>query len=357
MEFNLSELQMLADSGDVTTLPLMQSATLTTEIEMSSVHARNIGGVLVGKGDLADEWVVIGGHYDHLGYGSRGRGELHPGADDNASGTAAVMILARIFSQQYQTTDDASLRSVLFLLFDSEELGLLGSAHFVENPIMDLEQVNAMINLDMVGNLRNNKLSISGSGTAEEFETLVPQLVIASGLDASLTRGGTGPSDHANFFRKDIPILFFFTGITDEYHSPEDKAFKTNPAGAALIIDLVREFATLLINDPKLTFTSNTAGGAGQTARMPSPVRLGIQPSYSALLETGIMIASVSEGTCAEDAGLIADDVLLAWNDSELVGGRSLMEMLRASKPGDVITFTVQRDGKNIKVEVTLRAP
>lgn len=357
---DIESLQMLADHGEITTRELRQ-ASLRTEVEESSLLAQNIGGILDGRGELANEWVVIGGHYDHLGYGYIGTGtpgELHPGADDNASGSAVVMMLARLLSEQYATSEDESLRSILFILFDAEEAGLRGSAHFVKEPIMDLESVNGMINLDMVGNLSDNNLSISGTGTAEEFEILVPEIVEASPVSASLTPGGTGPSDHTNFYANDIPVLFFFTGITEEYHTPQDQAFTTNPAGGAIVAQLSHAFAERLVIDDRLTFSLNTQGGErGRPARTPSPVRLGVQPSYSSELETGILLNGVSEGTSADDAGLQAEDILLAWNDTELTGGRKLMELLRESTPGDVVTFTVQREGNNIQVQVTLKAP
>ncbi len=358
--YDIAKLQQDADAGKVTTKSLHSKATLKVEVESSAISAQNVGGVLQGRGDLADEWIVIGGHYDHLGHGYVGTqhtGELHLGADDNASGTAIVIMLARLLSEQYANSEDDSLRSVLFILFDAEEAGLHGSAEFVENPIMDLDSVNAMINLDMVGNLSENNISLSGSGTAEEFGELIPSVVEASLLTASLTPGGTGPSDHTNFYQKDIPVLFFFTGITDEYHTPKDFAHTTNPAGAAKIVELAYAFASRLVDDPKLTFATNTSGGSNRSARRSSPVRLGIHPSYTVDLETGVLISGVSEGTCAEDAGLGQGDILLAWDDEELTGGKKLMEMLQASSPGDVVELTVQRDGKNIIIPVTLKAP
>ena len=359
-ENTIAELQQRADAGEVTTIKLNQSASLITEIETSNLHAQNIGGVLQGRGELANEWVIVGSHYDHVGYGYTGTsspGELHRGADDNASGTSVNLLVARLFSEYYAVTEDKTMRSVLFLFFDAEEPGLLGSAHFVKEPTIELETINAMINLDMVGNLSDNNISLSGTGTAIEFETFIPEMVEASSITASLIPGGTGPSDHTNFYKEDIPVLFFFTGMTPEYHTPKDEAFTTNPAGGAIVAELTYEFAKRLVNDDKLTFTSNTKGGAGRTSRMPSPVRLGVHPSYSEILETGILLTGVSEGTSAAEAGLQADDVLLAWNEIELTGGRKLMELLKESTPGDVIEFTVQRGGENIIVKVTLKAP
>ncbi|MGY8753844.1 MAG: M28 family peptidase, partial [Phycisphaerales bacterium] len=313
-----------------------------------------------GRGELANEWVVIGSHYDHVGFGYTGTsspGVLHRGADDNASGTSANLLIARLFTEYYAVTENDSLRSVLFIYFDAEEAGLLGSAHFVKEPTIELTSINAMLNLDMVGNLSDNNISLSGTGTAVEFETFVPEIIESSSITASVTPGGTGPSDHTNFYKEDIPVLFFFTGMTSEYHSPQDQPFTTNPAGGAVVATLAYDFAKRLVNDKKLTFTSNTKGGAGRATRMPSPVRLGVQPSYSASLETGILLAGISEGTSADEAGLQEDDVLLAWNDTELTGGQKLMELLRESSPGDVVDFTVQRASENIIVQVTLKAP
>ena len=357
---SIVKMQQLADAGEITTTQLNPNASIITEVETSNLHAQNIGGVLQGRGELAEEWLVIGSHYDHVGYGYTGTsspGKLHRGADDNASGTSANLIVARLFSKFYADSSDESMRSVLFIFFDAEECGLLGSAHFVKEPIMDLATINAMINLDMVGNLSDKNLSISGTGTAIEFETFIPEMVEASSVAASLTPGGTGPSDHTNFYKEDIPVIFFFTGMTPEYHTPKDEPFTTNPAGGAIVAELTYDFANRLVNDEKLTFTSNTKGGAGRTTRMPSPVRLGVHPSYSDKLETGILLTGVSEGTSAADAGLQADDVLLAWNEIELTGGRKLMELLKESTPGDVVDFTVRRDETNIIVKVTLKAP
>ncbi len=356
----LAAIQRSADTGSVTTYPLDKTVTLETALETSAMHAKNIGGILQGRGDLADEWVVIGGHYDHLGFGYTGtssQGVLHVGADDNASGSAAVLVLAKQLTETYAQSDDDSLRSILFLFFDAEESGLHGSAAFVEDPIMDLESINVMINLDMVGRLRNNNLSISGTGTATEFDTLVPELVADSSMTASLTTGGTGPSDHTNFYIKDIPVLFFFTGLSDEYHTPQDRLHTLNPAGAARVITLVDIFADVLVDEQKVHFTTNTKSKTNRATQMSSPVRLGVHPSYTEQLETGILLTGVSEGTCAEEAGLQADDVLLAWGDTELTGGRKLMELLKESAPGDVITFTVRRGDENISIEVTLKAP
>ena len=357
-------LQSKADAGEVRTTPLIINALLKTEVNTGGMQAKNIGGVLKGKGELADEWLIIGGHYDHVGHGyvgTRYPGQLHHGADDNASGTSLVLILSRLLSEYYAESDDESLRSVMFLFFDAEEAGLHGSAHFVKYPIINLENVNAMINIDMVGNLSQNNVLIGGTGTAEEFEAKIPEWVETSILTANLMPSGTGPSDHTNFYQADMPVLFFFTGLTDEYHTPKDQPYTTNPAGAAKLASLINTVARDLVDEEKLSFqtsASNSRRGGNRSSAAPAAsVRLGIQPSYSAELETGILINGVSAGTSAEDAGLQDGDVLLEWNSVELTGGMELMNQLRNAKPGDKATILVQRDGKNIDVEVTLKAP
>ncbi len=356
---DLLSLQTLADSGEINTIELGKTR-IQTDVEYSGLKAANIGGVIPGRGALADEWVIVGGHYDHVGFGYTGTstpGVLHRGADDNASGSSAVLLVARLLSEFYDTSQEESMRSMLILFFDGEEAGLYGSAHYVKNPSVDLEKVNAMLNLDMVGSLRDNTLMLGGTGTATEFETIIPPVFESSTLKGSLSPGGTGPSDHTNFYKEDIPVLFFFTGMTDEYHTPADKAYTINPLGGALVAEIAEKFAERFATENFLTFTSDTRGGTNRSMRMPSPVRLGVQPSYTAILETGIQITGVSEGTCAEEAGLQADDILLAWNDTELTGGRKLMDLLKASAPGDNIELTVQRGGENIIVKVTLKAP
>ena len=356
---DLLSLQTLADAGDTAPINL-GTATLQTEVEFAGLNARNIGGVLQGRGKLASEWVIIGGHYDHVGHGYTGTsspGVLHTGADDNASGSSAVLLLARLLSEHYASSEDTSMRSILILFFDAEEAGLLGSAHYISDPSIDLDKVNVMLNMDMVGRLRNNTLMLGGTGTAVEFETIVPEVFTSSTLIGSLSPSGTGPSDHANFYKEDIPVLFFFTGMTEEYHTPTDRASTVNPAGGATVTQLAEVFAKRFIDEDWLTFTTNTRGGSSRPTSMPSQVRLGVHPSYSAEIETGILLTGVSEGTSAADAGLQTDDVLLAWNDTELTGGRKLMELLKASTPGDVVHFTVQRGGANILVKVTLKAP
>ena len=362
---NLTTLRELADEGRITVTHFEDDikVRLATDVEQGRIATENVAGVLEGKGDLADRWVVIGGHYDHLGYGYTGVrkreqiGLVHPGADDNASGTAAILLLAQRLSNYYEKApEDASLRSVLFITFSAEEAGLHGSRYFVDHPPMTMETVDIMFNFDMVGRLRNDELSISGTGTAEEFDEILTPHFEASGLTIKASPGGRGPSDHSEFFRKGVPVLFPFTGLHEEYHTADDKGFTVNPAGAMKVVNLVEAIALDMVSRPgTLTFVRDTTPEGGPP-RGGNRVRLGIMPAYGAEIDTGVMIEEVSSGTAAEKAGIKPGDVLLAWNDDVLADGQTLMQKLSAANPGDVVKIKLQRGSEVLVLEVTLLA-
>jgi len=332
--------------------------SLQTELERAKLETFNIGGVLPGTGELSDEWVIVGGHFDHLGYGylgSRAPGvhAIHPGADDNASGTAAVLVLADRLHDWAQSHDD-SRRNILFLGFGGEEAGLHGSRFFVNNPSIDLGTASAMVNLDMVGRLRDDRLMLGGTGTAEEFDELLPTHVEPSGLTVVASRGGTGPSDHASFFTGGVPVLFFFTGLHDDYHRPEDEGWTVDPEGGLRIIDLAQDvIVDIATRDDQLTFMGTQE--SGPVRRTGAKVRLGIMPAYGADLETGVQVESVTAGTSAALGGIQAGDVLLAWDDTELAGGRDLMAALRKHEAGDVVTIRVKRGDAIVPLTITLK--
>jgi hypothetical protein len=211
-----------------------------------------------------------------------------------------------------------------------------------------------MLNLDMMGRLRQNTVSVSGTGTAEEFDEMLPRLVEPTGLVVSAYRGGTGPSDHTNFYNSDIPVLFFYTGDHDDYHTPRDHAWLVNPEGTARIIGLARSIANEMASrDEMLTFTKSTEGGGAR--RTGARVRLGIMPSYTANIDTGVLVDGVSDGTSAADAGIQRGDVILQWDDKELTDGSILMEALMSHQPGDKINLRILRGEETIDVEVTLK--
>jgi hypothetical protein len=355
----------LADNDEVNCVHLDDSfeVTISTNLDVDDrMETRNVAGILRGRGSLADEWIVIGGHYDHLGTGYTGAmnsanvGQLHPGADDNASGTAGVLMAAKRLSERYhEVPQDKNLRSIVFMGFGAEEAGLHGSKHFVENCPVPIHNISLMMNMDMIGRLRSDSLALQGTGTAREFDDMLNPLVESSGLTVHRSPGGRGPSDHQNFYDHGIPVLFFFTGEHDDYHRPGDQAYTVNPAGAAKVMNLLDAIAWDAATRPqRLTFVQAASGG--DPRRTGARVRFGIQPDYTAELETGVRVDSVSDGTSAANAGIQAGDVLLTWNDEELTGGQKLMEFISKGNPGDTVKVGLRRGDAEMIVDVTLKA-
>lgn len=365
---DLADWRRRADAGAVGLAPLGTRLRVGGDVVVETLRAEwpsaNVAGVLPGRGALADEWIVVGGHYDHLGHGRPGsrdaapEGKLHPGADDNASGTASVILLARRLAER-AASGSGPRRSILFVAFGAEEAGLHGSAHLVAESPIPLEATTLMVNLDMVGRLRDETVMLGGTGTAAEFDALLPPLVAASGLTVRATPGGMGPSDHASFYRAGIPVLFFFTGLHDDYHMPSDEGWTVNPVGGVRIVDLAESVIDAVARrSAALTPRRDDSRPApsGDGPRTGASVRFGIMPDYAADLDTGVAVAGVSEGTSAADAGLRAGDVLLTWNGEELTGGQSLANVLREAAPGDVVRVEVRRDGRTLLLDVTLKA-
>jgi hypothetical protein len=356
---DLAQVQQSANEPEsVQHFPSWRKIDIATALETPAYNTWNVAGVLPGSGDLAEQWVVVGGHYDHLGHGytgSRAPGDdrVHPGADDNASGVGTILILVDRLAKA-AAEDDRDRRSVLFAAFSGEEAGLHGSASFVEHPPIDLSQTSLMLNLDMMGRLRGGTVALTGTGTAEEFDEMLPRLVEPTGLTVKTTASGLGPSDHSNFYRADVPVLFFFTGLHDDYHTPEDVSWRVNPEGTLRIIDLCEDILDEATHrDEMFTFQLSTQGTAARDTG--ATVRLGIMPSYSTGDKSGVLIDGVTEGTSAHDAGLLEGDVITAWDGKEVDGGADLMKHLRSHQPGDVVTITVVRDGKPMDVPVTLK--
>ena len=359
---SLEQLKQTADDIDTAqrVTHLGESAVLqaSTALEASDYDTWNVAGVLPGAGDLADEWVVVGGHYDHLGHGytgSRTPGDtrVHPGADDNASGIGTVLVLAERMAE-VATEDTAPRRSLLFVGFSGEEAGLHGSSHFVANPPVDLDKTNLMLNLDMMGRIAGGTVALTGTGTAVEFDEMLPRLVEPTGLTVKTTASGLGPSDHSNFYRQDVPVLFFFTGIHDDYHTPADVAWRVNPEGTARVIDLCVDILDEAAHRTEpFTFAQSTSDTAPR--RTGSRVRLGVMPSYTEVDQPGVLLDGVSEGTSAADAGLKAGDIIIAWDGEPIEGGADLMKHLRSAKPGDVVTIRILRDETPQDLPVTLK--
>ncbi|HRJ50773.1 MAG TPA: M28 family peptidase, partial [Phycisphaerales bacterium] len=249
------DVALVAEHGSVADLPGV-NVTLKTSLVSEPIITSNVGGILPGTGDLADQYLVIGAHYDHIGYGTGGslggagsRGRVHPGADDNASGTSGMLMVAEKMTAAYASMpDDQPRRSILFMGFTAEESGLIGSRHYTRNMIADKDRHALMINMDMIGRYRGDDpkqppLELGGVGTADGLLDFIQPLIDSSGLRVAPKPGGYGPSDHASFYGAGIPVLFFFTGLHEHYHAPSDTADTLNAPGAARVVSLVQSIA------------------------------------------------------------------------------------------------------------------
>jgi Zn-dependent M28 family amino/carboxypeptidase len=370
---SLMKLRKSADEkGGVTELGVQVS--IGAELAREPVMTGNVGGVLEGRGRLKDEYIVIGGHFDHIGYGEpygimeeRNAGKLHPGADDNGSGTAGVLMLADRMAREYAALPSgAEARSVLFLAFSGEESGLIGSAYWVNHPSVSLSLVTLMINMDMIGRLREGKIQIDGVESAAGFREWLRPMFEKSGLAISAGYKIPGNSDHASFYGHEIPVLNLFTGYHLEYHRPGDEGYTINPVGAVRVLDLVREVAMAVARRPeRLTYTKSVAPGGGdeeggaEPAAAPGPVavkvRFGITPGYIDDGE-GVLVDDVHEGTSAAEAGVRKGDRLIRWGGKKLESVEGWLPLLSGAKPGDVVEVVVLRDGKEVPITVKLKA-
>ncbi|MFG0258096.1 MAG: M28 family peptidase [Phycisphaerales bacterium JB043] len=357
---SLLELRKIQDEGGGVVAFSSSSMTIGVDIEQKEVETYNVAGVLPGKGSLADEYVVVGAHYDHIGYGRYGarpsnRGRLHPGADDNASGTAGVLLIADQLSRAYAELDEA--RSVIFLLFTAEEMGLMGSKHFAsEAPSVPMEQITHMINMDMIGRLDDNELDVFGQGTGEGFEEWLGGYYESSGFEINAHEGGSEPTDHTSFYREGVPIFAAFTGIHSDYHTPRDTFETVNYAGGARVASWVGEVALGLatIEEPFEHREQETR--ASQSRSAAARVRLGIVPGSYDPNERGVLIGEVNTDGPAHKAGIKGGDRIVMWNGEELANVMSYMEALSGRKPGEVVNVGVERDGRVITLQVTLEA-
>jgi hypothetical protein len=310
---------------------------------------------------LSREWIIIGAHYDHLGLGGRGSlsqaelGKPHLGADDNASGTSGLLELARLVSRHRQSFK----RSVLFIAFAGEELGLFGSNHFVNNPTVPAGSIAGMINMDMIGRQRNNRLDVMGTGTSPEFRKWVEDANKPVGLTLNLSDGGHEGSDHISFSSKRIPILFFFSGLHEDYHRPSDTADKINGEGAVKILSVVAGVAEQMANvssRPQYTEVRRPDPPAGTTGNVGGP---GYGPWFGSVPDfrddlNGVLFADVRSDSPAGKAGLKAGDLLIEFAGQPIRNLQEFTYALGSKKPGEVVNVAVRRDGKVLRVDVTL---
>ena len=339
----------------------VSNITVTMQTQLEKVHTTtaNVVGFFEGSDPaLKNEVVVLGAHFDHLGWGGEGSGSLRPdtvaihhGADDNASGTAAVLELAQAISSQRNLFH----RSYLFIAFSGEELGLLGSAHYVAYPTVPLEHTIAMINLDMVGRLKDSALTVEGIGTSPVWKPILEKENATFNFKLRLGQGGFGPSDHSSFYGKDLPVLFFFTGLHDDYHRPSDRWEKINYEGERSIASYVLSVVKALDASEKPAFTKvqSTAGGPGERRGM--RVSLGIVPDYSAG-ENGLKISGTRPGSPASRAGLAGGDVITRFGGKEVKNIYDLTYLLQDHKPGDEVEVLFRRGEQTITATVKLEA-
>ncbi|MFZ1702618.1 MAG: M28 family peptidase [Pyrinomonadaceae bacterium] len=336
--------------------------------------AYNVIGILEGRDKaLRGEAIVVGAHYDHLGRGGQGSlvansTEIHHGADDNASGTAAIIELARQFSLAKNNK-----RTIIFIAFSGEEEGLFGSKYYANNPVFPIEKTVAMFNLDMVGRLHDNKLTIGGIGSASEWKELVEKHNINQAaiipnsntggmtyiktdvpplniFNLTLNEDGVGPSDHASFYLKQMPVLFFFTGTHLDYHKPSDTADKINYEGEENVIAYIAALVKEVDQNPvRPTYTVAKSSGTG--GRVSVSVSLGTIPSYAEFTD-GMGIDGVRAGSPADKAGLKANDkiVKLAGNDVKNI--TDYMTAMGTMKAGDEYEVVVKRGGETLKLKI-----
>jgi hypothetical protein len=393
----LVDLRRRADEGGVLEeLPGLRGG-LKADIVRGPVMSDNVAGLLPGRGGLRDEYIVIGAHYDHVGYGptgvidARNMGKLHPGADDNASGTSGVLILAEKLAGAYAALpENAEARSIIFIGFTAEEGGLNGSRHFVNNPPVPLEAIDLMINMDMIGRLRESKLDVDGVQSAEGFYDWLKPFFDESGLTVKHGFSIPSNSDHYSFYAKNIPILNLFTGFHREYHRPEDQAHLINAPGAVRALTMVERITLAAAQRPeRLKFTparrrnqpaaeERGEQAAARPAATPAPaapvdphaggdgtpspgpvagrVRFGIAPGDYSDDEPGVLVGEVYEGTSAADAGIKVGDRMIRWNGTALTDVGAWMPLLSGAKVGDVVEVVVVRGGQEVPIKVTLKA-
>ena len=331
------------------------AATLDIKIKTSIGEKKRIGHNVAGYIDNnALNTVVIGAHFDHLGYGEDGNsllrtGEhlIHNGADDNASGTAALIELARLLkNSKIKNTN------FLFIAFSGEELGLFGSKYFADNPTIDLKNVNYMINMDMVGRFSDSThaLTIGGYGTSPSWSNVITTTNPKSFFVVKTDSSGTGPSDHTSFYRKDIPVLFFFTGLHSDYHRPTDDADKINYIGEFRIVRYVNDIITNLSKqNQKLAFTKTRETQTTTSARF--SVTMGIMPDYT-FTGTGVRCDGVSEGKAAKKAGMQTGDVIVQLGDNNITSLENYMQALGKFKKGDKTKVKYKRGNDTIEADV-----
>jgi hypothetical protein len=329
-----------------------------SNVERQQTAVKNVLGMLEGEGPHAEETIIIGAHYDHLGYGGSnslapGVHAIHPGADDNASGDAALIEIAHELAGRKEKLP----RRILFIAFTGEERGLLGSARYVKNPLMPLEKTIAMLNMDMVGRMQDDKLIVYSNDTSPAFDPLIDKLNERFGFKIVRQPGGFGPSDHASFYSKQIPVLHFFTGTHKDYHRPSDTADKINVPDMRRVAQYVAAVAVALAEaDAAPQFAESKVSAAHAAGPQGDRPYFGSIPDFGQE-QPGYAISGVTGGGPAERAGLKAGDVIVRLGESKIGNLEDFDSALRKYHAGDKLLVVVKRGADEVNLEVTLDPP
>lgn len=340
--------------------PLEASARLALKVDIQRIRRQvaNVIAELPGTDPaLAARYIVVGAHYDHLGLGGQNslapdqRGQVHHGADDNASGASGVLELADALAH----SPEHPRHSVIFICFAGEELGLLGSAYYVNHPSFPLKQTSAMINLDMIGRVSNNRLYVGGTGTSPGFQQIAAEANRTPKFDISYSFSGYGASDQTSFAVHEVPVFFFFSGLHSDYHKPSDTWDKIDAASGARVVWLVSNVITALdaLKDkPQYVRVANpvsSSGGGGGYGPY-----FGSIPDFGQVEHGGVKFSDVRDGSPAGKAGFKAGDILVEFDGKKIDNLYDFTYALRAHKPGDKVMVTVLRGSEKVTREVTL---
>jgi hypothetical protein len=332
-----------------------ESATLDLKLKTIISDKKRTGNNVIGYiNNGAPATIVIGAHYDHLGFGEDGNSllrtgekQIHNGADDNASGTAALIELARLLKLSKDKNNN-----YIFIAFSGEELGLFGSKYFTEHPTVDLQSVNYMINMDMVGRLNDSSktITVGGYGTSPAWGNVFTALSKQKYISIKYDSSGVGPSDHTSFYLKNIPVLFFFTGLHSDYHKPTDDAAKINYTGELFIIKYIQSLVTQTNNKGKLAFQKTREPATTTSARF--SVTLGIMPDYT-FSGSGVRVDGVTDGRPAQKAGIQTGDIIVQLGSFDTNSLEAYMQALGKFHKGDKTTVKYKRgpDTKEGNVE------
>jgi hypothetical protein len=323
---------------------------LNLKIDMLETTTFNVVSLITVEN--SSDWMIIGAHYDHLGYGGKGSGsrapelrEIHNGADDNASGVAVVLMLAEYYSVHKPDMN------IAFVLFGAEEQGLLGSRYFVNNLPSEIQKIKMMINFDMVGRLGEDGLSVLGATTAMEFDSLLNRFN-SDTLKLNLGGGGFSGSDQASFYSEKIPVLFFTTGMHGDYHTPDDDVDKINFRGlhqiAVFSVKIINDFAAA---NPDLTF-NQIQHGQGARHGNSMKVKLGIMPDMASRATDGLIVDGVTPGGVADRTGFVKGDKIVQLGESKVSGIYEYMHVMSEFNPGDKVKVQVIREGEIIELDI-----